>query len=72
MIAWYHSPTVVVLFVAVGWHAVYQFAPSLLNRLPLSGGELTGLPAMLVLGSAALLLLLFVPFNASPFIYSQF
>ena len=71
-ITWYHTPTVVILVAVIGWHLVYQFAPSLFCRLPFLPEKLTTWPAMLVLGFAVLLLVLLAPLNASPFIYFQF
>jgi alginate O-acetyltransferase complex protein AlgI len=69
---WYHTPTVVIMLVAAVWHLIYQFVPSVLERVPFRPDELTKLPALLVLGYALLLIVLFVPLNASPFIYFQF
>jgi alginate O-acetyltransferase complex protein AlgI len=71
-ITWHHVPTVVILVLVAIWHAAYQFAPKLLARVPFSPLEIQRLPAMLVLGTAALLLVLMVPLTASPFIYFQF
>jgi alginate O-acetyltransferase complex protein AlgI len=70
--AWYHTPTVTILMVAVLWHLVYQFAPAVMARLPFRSDEINGWPAMLTLGYSVLLLLLLAPLNAAPFIYFQF
>ena len=69
---WYHTPTVVILAAAILWHLVVQFAPAIDRRLPFRPDELTGWPAMLVLGFAVLIIALLVPLNTSPFIYFQF
>jgi alginate O-acetyltransferase complex protein AlgI len=69
---WYHTPTILILLAAAGWHLVYQFAPKLAARMPFSTGELTRWPALLVLGYTVLILILLVPLNTQPFIYFQF
>jgi hypothetical protein len=69
---WYHTPTVLILGAAVVWHLAYQFAPTIVNRLPFRSDELTTWPAMLVLGYSILIIILLVPLNTSPFIYFQF
>ena len=71
-IVWYHTPTLVILSLAVLWHAAWQFAPRTVARLPFRPDELTTWPAMLTLGHAMLLLILLVPLNTQPFIYFQF
>ena len=71
-IEWYHTPTLIVLGASITWHALYQFAPSIIERVPLRPSELSGWRAMFVLGFTVLLLFLLAPLNASPFIYFQF
>ena len=72
MIEWHHSPTLLILSAAIVWHAVYQFAPAIMARVPFRTDEVVRWPAMLALGASVLLLFLLVPLNASPFIYFQF
>ena len=71
-IEWYHTPTLLILGAAILWHALYQFAPSLVARLPFRAVELSRWPAMFIVGLTVLLLFLLAPLNASPFIYFQF
>lgn len=71
-IAWYHTPTLLILALAVLWHATWQFAPRIVVRLPFRPDELATWPAMLTLGHAILLLVLLAPLNTQPFIYFQF
>lgn len=71
-IVWYHTPTLMILSLAVAWHALWQFAPRAVARLPFKPNELSTWPAMLTLGYALLLLVLLMPLNTQPFIYFQF
>jgi alginate O-acetyltransferase complex protein AlgI len=68
----HHTPTLAILVVAVAWHVVHRFAPRLALRVPFEAEELLRWPAMLALGYAILIILVFAPLNASPFIYFQF
>jgi alginate O-acetyltransferase complex protein AlgI len=71
-IVWFHTPTLVILSLAVIWHAAWQFTPRLVDRLPFRPVELVTWPALLTLGYAILMLILLVPLNTQPFIYFQF
>ena len=71
-IEWYHTPSLVILGAAIAWHALYQFAPVVMAKIPFRDDQVRKWPAMFILGFTVLLLFLFAPLSASPFIYFQF
>jgi alginate O-acetyltransferase complex protein AlgI len=71
-VSWLHEPTLLILGAAVLWHALWQFAPKVVDRVPFSEEDLRKWRTMLLIGFAILLLILLVPLNTQPFIYFQF
>lgn len=71
-IHWLHAPTVVILLLAVAWHLAYRFWPQIIESLPFDTARIQSVQAMTALVFSVLVIFIFAPINASPFIYFQF
>ena len=69
-IHWLHTPSMVLIATMVGWHALYLRPGRLAKVLP--SEHPTGWPAIWACGVLLAAVLMFAPFQASPFIYFQF
>lgn len=69
-IQWLHPTVIIILAMVTVWHLIYLFQNSFLSAFPSPRPHET-VPA-LVIGSFLVLIVLFAPIHASPFIYFQF
>ncbi len=70
-IRWLHSPSLLLIGAMAAWHVIYLRPDSRLARA-LPSEDPGGWPALWLTGLLLLAVLMFAPFQASPFIYFQF
>ncbi len=70
-VRWLHTPSLWLIAAMVVWHAVYLRPQSRVATV-LPSENPTGWPALWAAGLLLLAVLMFAPFQASPFLYFQF
>ena len=69
-IAWYHTSSIVVMLIMSIWHILYLLKPGIVGQYPTE--NIFTLKHLYILMMCIMLIVLFAPNEASPFVYFQF